>query len=178
MLFLSYIIGLWFTLRTHAATIWNVEVEEKIAQLQAGMNGSINQPMQVSQQGPKGRGGSGSSKDSIGRHASGDIQNTQLYKRLLNQTLKQQGMGATDSRQASSSSKAPPQGQPPHLVPPKSSDGENTVIADGSSQKIIQVTGLSEEENNNLVRQVAEMAATAAAVAARDATKTPRKPSM
>ncbi|KAK2624281.1 hypothetical protein QTJ16_006231 [Diplocarpon rosae] len=29
LLFLSYIIGLWFTLRTHAAVIWNNEVDEK-----------------------------------------------------------------------------------------------------------------------------------------------------
>nr|pir hypothetical protein B1D4.140 [imported] - Neurospora crassa [Neurospora crassa] len=29
MLFLSYIIGLWFTLRTHAAVIWNTEADEK-----------------------------------------------------------------------------------------------------------------------------------------------------
>src|SRR5690606_4845225 len=28
-LFMSYVIGLWFTLRTHAAVIWNTEIEEK-----------------------------------------------------------------------------------------------------------------------------------------------------
>ncbi len=37
------------------------------------------------------------------------------------------------------------------------------------------MAGLSEEDNITLVRQVAEMAATAAAVAARDATVAPRK---
>ena len=31
LLFLSYIIGLWFTLRTHAALIWATELEEKKA---------------------------------------------------------------------------------------------------------------------------------------------------
>ena len=36
LLFLSYIIGLWFTLRTHAAVIWNNEIDEK--KLQEGQH--------------------------------------------------------------------------------------------------------------------------------------------
>ena len=50
-------------------------------------------------------------------------------------------------------------------------------MPDDASQRSVQIIGLSEEENINLVRQVAEMAATAATVAARDATRTPRKTS-
>ena len=154
-------------------------MEEKTAQTHPGINGSIHQPSQGSHLGPKVR-SSGSSKDSVGRNQSGDIRDTQLYKRLLNQTLKQQTIGTRSSdelRQASTSSNVP-QGQPPHIVPPKSSDGENMTVTDGSSPRNVPVAGLSEDENNNLVHQVAEMAATAAAVAARDATKTPRKTSL
>lgn len=176
LLFLSYIIGLWFTLRTHAATIWNIEVEEKKAQVHPGPNNGI------SYQPPHGTGlkpqTSSSSKDSTGgRNASPAIRDTQLYKRILSQSLKLEGLSLRspeDSRQPSGSSNNP-HGQPPHVVPPKSSDGENIVFEDNSSQRSIKMAGLSEEEHNNLVRHLAEMAATAAAVAARDAVKAPRK---
>lgn len=123
---------------------------------------------------------SSSSKDSTaGRNASTAIRDTQLYKRILSQSLKQEGLSLRspeESRQPSGSSNNL-YGQPPHVVPPKSSDGDNTVLEDSSSQQSIKVAGLSEEEHNNLVRHVAEMAATAAAVAARDAVKAPRRAS-
>ncbi|KAL6718313.1 hypothetical protein ACLMJK_004402 [Lecanora helva] len=180
LLFLSYIIGLWFTLRTHAATIWNIEVEEKKAHLPIGLNGSIHhQPIHASQQLPVKAQGSGSSKDSGARNVSTTtaIQDTQLYKRILNQSLQQSGHGthsAETSRHASTTSNAP-QTQAPHVVPPKSSDGDSPVTADNASHRSMHLTGLSDEENSKLARQVAEMAATAAAVAARDAVNAPRK---
>ena len=179
LLFLSYIVGLWFTLRTHAATIWNTEGDEKKDQMQSsGMNGSIHQPMQGSLPGMK---ASGSSKDSIGKNTTADIRDTQLYKRILSQSLREQGLtgirSADNSRHGSASSKAP-QGQPPHLVPPKGSNGENMGTLDATSQRSIRVASLSDEENTNLVRQVAEIAATTATIAARDALKTPRKTSI
>ena len=180
LLFLSYIVGLWFTLRTHAATIWNTEADEKKDQMQSsGMNGSIHQqPMHGSLPGMK---VSGSSKDSMGRNTSTDIRDTQLYKRILSQSLREQGLtgnrNADDSRQGSASSKAP-QGQPPYLVPPKGSEGENTGTLDGTSQRSVRVATLSDEENTNLVRQVAEIAATTATIAARDALKTPHRTSI
>lgn len=176
LLFLSYIIGLWFTLRTHAATIWNIEIEEKKAQVHPGPNGSIShQPLHGSGLKPQ---TSSSSKDSPGgRNVSTAIRDTQLYKRILSQSLKHEGLSLRspeDSRQPSGSSNNL-HGQPPHVVPPKSSEGENNVLEDNPSLRSIKVAGLSEEEHNNLVRHVAEMAATAAAVAARDAVKAPRK---
>ena len=183
MLFLSYIIGLWFTLRTHAATIWNAEVEEKKAAQHAPQpNGSATPyPMTASFSAPRPT-GSGSSRDKDNRNASGAIRDTQLYKRILSQSLKSEGLGMRspdDSRHASASGPTI-QGQPPHLVPPKSADGEGpSSMPDNSSQHSFKVAGLSEEESDNLVRQVAEMAATAAAVAARDATRqTPRRTSI
>lgn len=161
-------------------------MEEKKAQHPQGLNGSIGQlPVHGSLHLPKMQGtGSGSSKGSGHRNASNTtqdtaIRDTALYKRILNQSLKQQGLGiqnAEGSRQASTTTNSPQVHQSPHLVPPKSNDGDNhTAVTDNSSQRSIQVAGLSEEENQNLVRQVAEMAATAAAVAARDAVRAPRK---
>lgn len=178
LLFLSYIIGLWFTLRTHAATIWSIEIEEKKASIHAGPNGSIShQPLHGSGLKPQ---ASSSSKDSTGgRNASTAIRDTQLYKRILSQSLKHEGLSPRspeDSRQPSGSTNNA-HGQPLHVVPPKSSDGDNTVLEDNSSQRSIKVAGLSEEDHNSLVRHVAEMAATAAAVAARDAVRAPRKAS-
>ena len=102
-----------------------------------------------------------------------------MYKRILSQSLKQVGLEApnTDgSRHPSASVHGGQERLPhtPHLVPPRSA-GEEHSIPDNASQRSIQVAGLTEEENISLVRQVAEMAATAATVAARDATRAPRK---
>ena len=137
--------------------------------------------MQGSQHPPAKGQGSGSSKGSAERHASNNtaIQDTQLYKRILNQSLQQKGLGiqnAEASRQTSGASHFP-HSQAPHLVPPKSSEGESPATADSVSQKGMHMAGLSDEENTNLARQVAEMAATAAAVAARDAVSAPRRTS-
>ena len=181
LLFLSYVIGLWFTLRTHAAVIWNTELDEKKIQLPPGPNGSIaHQPNQAFQSPSIKPKSNGSIKGSIGRS---EIRDSQLYKRILDQSLNQVGIhprNAEDSRQPSISNNAQRDQSPqtPYLVPPKSSGGESTAIADNISQRSIHVAGLSEEDNVNLVRQVAEMAATAAAVAARDATAAPRKTSV
>jgi Ca2+:H+ antiporter len=45
LLFLSYIIGLWFTLRTHAAVIWNSEIDEKKLQASESNPTSGQQPL-------------------------------------------------------------------------------------------------------------------------------------
>ncbi|KAL8662784.1 MAG: hypothetical protein Q9202_004385 [Teloschistes flavicans] len=177
MLFLSYIIGLWFTLRTHAAVIWNSEIDEKKAQPQQGMNGSVNQHLSQSMNIPSTKHYSGSSKGSAGRN---EIRDSQLYKRILGQSLSQVGLGPQrngDSHHGSASGSAPPGQSPqtPHVVPRKSSDAGGTVTGDNISQRSIHIAGLSEEENAHLVHQVAEIAATAATVATRDATRAPRK---
>ncbi|KAL8868436.1 MAG: hypothetical protein Q9174_004995 [Haloplaca sp. 1 TL-2023] len=178
LLFLSYAIGLWFTLRTHAAVIWNTEIDEKKPQAPAVMNGSM---LHVSQ-GPNPPGfkhHGGSSKGTVGRN---EIRDSQLYKRILGQSLNQVGLGVQgrdELRQASVSSHVSHGQSPhtPHLIPPKSSEGEGTVTGDTASQRSVHIPGLSEEDNAHLVHQVAEIAATAATVATRDATRAPRKPS-
>ncbi|KAI9681814.1 MAG: hypothetical protein M1829_000559 [Trizodia sp. TS-e1964] len=160
LLFLSYIIGLWFTLRTHAAVIWATEVDEKKLFQTRGSFGISD-----------GRSGNQNSE----AHSSGDahqriaIRESQLYKRILGQSLKQFGMvprNAGNSRVGSITGAPQRPGEIPHMVPPKTSSSD------------IQIPGFTEEENLNLVREVAEMAATAATVAAKDATRAPRKVSV
>ncbi|KAL8669378.1 MAG: hypothetical protein Q9168_006025 [Polycauliona sp. 1 TL-2023] len=177
LLFLSYIIGLWFTLRTHAAVIWNSEIDEKKPQHHQSLpslNGSINQHMSQSANGPT-RKHSASIKGTVGRN---EIRDSQLYKRILGQSLNQAGLGIRDSRQASIATQAPNGQSPqtPFIVPPKTGDSAVTT-GDAVSHHNMNIAGLSEEDNAHLVRQVAEMAATAATVAARDATTAPRKAS-
>ncbi|KAL8653852.1 MAG: hypothetical protein Q9210_001854 [Variospora velana] len=174
MLFLSYIIGLWFTLRTHAAVIWNTEIDEKKAQPHPSMNGSIVHHADQHLDVPHPKGHSGSSKGSVGRN---EIRSSQLYKRILAQSLNQVGLGET--RQSSAPPQVPTGQSPktPHLVPPRSSGGDAPASGDNASLRSVHISGLSDEENALLVRQVAEMAATAATVAARDATRAPRKAS-
>ncbi len=171
---------MWFTLRTHAAVIWNTDLDEKKIQLPPGPGGNItHQSAQAYYNAAAKQKSNGSIKGSVGRN---EIRDSQLYKRILDQSLNQVGMSprnAEESRQPSVSNNAQRDQSPqtPHLVPPKSSGGESTAIADNASQRSIHIPGLSEDDNVNLVRQVAEMAATAAAVAARDATAAPRKTS-
>lgn len=183
LLFLSYVIGLWFTLRTHAAVIWNTEIEEKKPQplpILSTQNGTIShQPLQPFTNAVPKHQNSVSSGGSVGRTA---IRDSQLYKRILGQSLRQAGFGQPhldESRHASTSSTGQNAHVPvaPFIVPPKTSGGDSTVLLDHGSQKNIHIAGLSEEDSNDLVLHVAEIAATAAAVAAHDATRTPRKPS-
>jgi Ca2+:H+ antiporter len=175
MLFLSYIIGLWFTLRTHAAVIWNNEVDEKKTFPIPAANGTTtsrqNRPPQQESAKQRSLGGS----VSMSRSA---IRDSQLYKRILGQSLRQVGLspGAADDSQRLSAtgdnSMLPSQSQiaTPYLVPPKH-DGTDSAQMDSTNM----IEGLSDEQNARLVRQVAEMAATAATVAARDAVNLPRK---
>lgn len=173
LLFFSYIIGLLFTLRTHAAVIWNNEPDEKkeakmeqqaqrIEERQASVSGATGPPDQP--------------RDYLTRNptsatsvSQGNIRDSQMYQRILNQSLKQAGINKVSKKQDLEDINAKPDGQTHHIVPPKSADGE------GASAKSVRIQGLSPEDNRILVQQVAEMAATAAAVATRDATKAPHK---
>lgn len=170
LLFLSYIIGLWFTLRTHAAVIWNNEVDEKKAQDAQ----HATQAQQQSFGASHGRLQRQTTEGSSSEAARAEIRDSQLYKRILGQSLKQVGLDPREegSRQESVSEPAGPNGsiQTPHLVPPKSSGGD-------SVRSDINIPGISDAENTKLVREVAEMAATAATIAAIDAARAPRKTS-
>ncbi|POR34394.1 Low affinity vacuolar monovalent cation/H(+) antiporter [Tolypocladium paradoxum] len=147
MLFFSYLIGLWFTLRTHAAVIWNAEIEEKRheEQLQASAI-RASQPSAVESSGA-------------------DIRDSNLYKRILGQSLKHVGLQPNPedlSRQASTATQdlaSNGMAATPHVVPPKGGD---------SVRSTMNLPGLSQADNTALAREVAEIAATAATIASRD----------
>ncbi|KAI9053919.1 hypothetical protein LZ554_002864 [Drepanopeziza brunnea f. sp. 'monogermtubi'] len=175
LLFLSYVIGLWFTLRTHAAVIWNNEVDEKKVQEIHHVSGQ-QQPLGGAPHGRLQRHGStqGSSAEAQGA----EIRDSQLYKRILGQSLKQVGLGPRDGSRHTSMAEGTSSGgngnasaQTLHLPPPKSSGAEST-------RSEVQIPGFTEAQNTNLVHEVAEMAATAATIAARNATKAPRRTSL
>lgn len=168
LLFLSYVIGLWFTLRTHAAVIWNSEVDEKKAHETHHVG--VSQQMSASQRLQR----HGSTQNTSNDTRAAEIRDSQLYKRILGQSLKQAGLAL----QADGSQFQPTEldgqvnvPQTPHIPPPKSA-GEDSV------RSTLHIPGLTEEQNSNVAREVAEMAATAATIAARDATKPPRKTSI
>lgn len=187
LLFLSYIIGLLFTLRTHAAVIWSNDIDEKKVERTASSASQLGGSMILNphqEQGPAAAHGPHgelirqNTSATIGASPRTDIRDTQLYKRILGQSLKQAGLSnggelSVDRHRSNPDS----EGQTPYLIPSRSREGDQHVL-DNRSQRSIHINSLTEEENQTLVRQVAEMAATAAAVAARDATKNiPRKAS-
>ncbi|KAH6851346.1 Sodium/calcium exchanger protein-domain-containing protein [Chaetomium sp. MPI-CAGE-AT-0009] len=159
MLFMSYVIGLWFTLRTHAAVIWNTEVEEKKHDDHATPHPTPR---------PLGNPPAG--------EASGvDIRDSHLYKRILGQSLRQVGQYPRpdeETRQNTPLSGGGANGTP-HLVPPKASSSYG---ATDTACATIHIPGLTDAENSNLVHQVAEIAATAATVAARNVQSARRGP--
>ena len=187
MLFFSYVIGLFFTLRTHAAVIWTTEIDEKkVAPMpslppgpvshetrqHSAMNGPSSLPTAPSPMIP-----------------SAPVQDSALYKSILGHSLKHAGIKTSDdirsggqtagkktSSSLSQSQELDPsqadQSSTPHLAPTKSRDGE--VIGSGTFSG---VSTMSEAEHRRLTTYVAEIAATAATVAARDATKPLRRTS-
>ncbi|KAF4344893.1 Ca2+:H+ antiporter [Fusarium beomiforme] len=161
MLFFSYLIGLWFTLRTHAAVIWNAEIEEK--RHEEHMHSSSLRTSQVhSHPHPHPH------SQSTAETSSADVRDSQLYKRILGQSLKQSGYTEDLSRQSSTTGQNTANGSAstPHVVPPKSS---------GGGDHTLHVPGLSDADNKILQREVTEIAAAAATIASRE--RMSRKPS-
>jgi Ca2+:H+ antiporter len=114
----------------------------------------------------------GSAQNSSNDVRGAEIRDSQLYKRILGQSLKQVGLGIKDDGNPNASSPViNGSSGTPHIPPPKSSGGD-------SFRSDLRIPGLSESENTSLVREVAEMAATAATIAARDASSAPRKTSI
>ncbi|KAI1453791.1 Sodium/calcium exchanger protein-domain-containing protein [Annulohypoxylon moriforme] len=145
-LFLSYVIGLWFTLRTHAAVIWNTEIDEKKHE-------------EIQHHAPR-----MSEARNLADATGADIRDSNLYKRILGQSLRQVGLEeGRHSRQTSEAILINGGIQTPHKVPPK-----DDFVPD-SIRSNVHIPGFSDAENSSLVRSVTEVAATAAAIAARDA---------
>lgn len=111
MLFLSYVIGLWFTLRTHAAVIWNVEQDEKKHEEQMRAMGGHSAPRSTYQ--------------SIAETTGTDIRDSHIYKRTLGQTLRQVGLQPSSSGNGVVGT--------PHMPPPRSDTISSAVHIPGFS---------------------------------------------
>jgi len=182
MLFLAYMIGLLFTLRTHAATIWNTDVEEKKIEkmeqvAQRVTSHAIGSKMNSIDYGGTNMQNTLSRMNTAGSIARVDIKDSQLYKRILGQSLKQAGLGpAVDFSVPKKDDFVDSMTSPIK----KTVSGLETMDSNSSAQRRTQsmsVMGLSPEDSQNMVRTMAEMAATAATFAARDATSAPRRTS-
>jgi len=170
LLFLSYVIGLIFTLRTHAAIIWNNEPEDKKEKFEVQHTSTHHPQSHVAAHDqhnqPHSRAISNASALS-----PRDIRDSQLYKRVLGHSLKSAGLselGKNKRLDLGSNEASPVTPKTPFLLPP-----DDNAQHDKKSHGV-RISGLSQEDNNTFIRQVAEMAATAATVAARDVTR-PRK---
>ncbi|RAL13625.1 calcium/hydrogen antiporter [Aspergillus homomorphus CBS 101889] len=165
-LFLSYVIGLWFTLRTHAALIWATETEEKKAAALASEQAAYEpRNFDTAQASAMAIGGMTASR--------GSVRDSQLYKRILGQSLKHVGLSESAGEYSSNlrdSVSTHGKKAAPYLVPPQTTTEDN-------HPRLKDFRDLSSEENENFVRRVTEVAATAATVAARDAARS-RKPSV
>ncbi|KAH8154306.1 uncharacterized protein LAJ45_02074 [Morchella importuna] len=156
-LFISYIIGLWFTLRTHAAVIWTAPtVQAQIPPSHAAVDAVRGSS----------RGNEGSS--AADARSPNTLRDTGLYKRILGQTQNNVVLRG----------EAGGPGQTLHMVPPRSANDELLSspapgygsISDSRQpiQTSVNIPGLSREENAQVFRGVAEMAAVAATAAVQD----------
>jgi Ca2+:H+ antiporter len=154
-LFLSYIIGLWFTLRTHAAVIWTTDGEEKkAAPVGAEAPPHDSRPIHIA---------NGLSMTG-GDFQASSIRESQLYKRILGHSLEQIGLPHDEYDTTFNTG-----GLSPRLKPLLQKSHED--------QHGLHLRGLTEEDNESLARQVAEVAATAATVAAHDSARAHRRAS-
>ena len=165
LLFLSYIIGLWFTLRTHAAVIWNTELEEKKA-IDHGLGVARTDHTEHREHPGPGLNRGLSRQHTASRiepYRRGSVRSTQPYKRILDQTLKYSGFGPKrkdDSRPGSAVGTMTASQRAAVLKP-------NNVVQGLSSS--LRIPGMSEQESQSIVQEVVEIAATAATVAATEA---------
>jgi Ca2+:H+ antiporter len=164
-LFLSYVIGLLFTLRTHAAIIWSSDQDEKrgtevhnsqIAVIQTSLHES---PETLTRQ---------PTLNSIAP-ARSDLPESQLYQRILGQSLRYAGLasadGSTIRTKPATMDSTTPSIKSPKVTMPKMKDSKDQDIPG------LHLQSLSEADNQALSRHVAEMAATAALAATRDVTR-------
>jgi Ca2+:H+ antiporter len=151
LLFLSYIIGLWFTLRTHAAVIWNNEVDEK--KIHSNEPSQILGAQQLVERTSRSLQQRQPPISSSETTRNPEIRDSQLYKKFMGQSLKQ---GAAPSRTedlstdpTSTGSLGPTHGDSaptPHMVPPRDSrndtaraDGHFVQFSDGNSSHAAQM---------------------------------------
>lgn len=162
MLFVSYIIGLLFTLRTHAATIWTSEPDEKEKKVLEMSASSLSNSGHL--EFPHSSFVRSSTSQSLSR---AHIRESQLYKRIVGQTLQEVGLGSHEIPAETTRPGSKSDTNTPHVVPPKDSDAR--------SHRSFHVDGLTDDAAQSLARQITEIAATTTALATRDVTRAPRK---
>lgn len=138
MLFMSYVIGLWFTLRTHAAVIWNSEVDEKKHEEQIQHHA-----------GPRSIGYSYFA-DTTGTDR--DVRDSRMYKRVLGQSLKQVGLQPSGTAAGNGAATTP------HVVPPKTdmhlpgfNDAENNQLLQQFTEISAMVSTVAAREARGIV---------------------------
>ena len=186
LLFLSYIIGLWFTLRTHAATIWNTELEEKEKDRKVqGQLPPFNKPSSIDYGAMNATVPPTPNAKPIVSPANTvsrtDIRESHLYRRILVQALKQAGMEPNQSASpalSESTVRSSETARPSAFEPPADTSRLSLDNSSNPRRPSLQIASISDADSTRLAHYVAEMAATAAAVATRDATQNPRKASV
>ncbi|PWW72990.1 hypothetical protein C7212DRAFT_354220 [Tuber magnatum] len=163
-LFISYVIGLWFTLRTHAAVIWHsVPPVQTPAQ---PTHPSVPEPVRgSSSRGRDGVGNQQSYGSTAGISASGSLRDNVMFKRILGQSLDDFGLRVDG---AGSSAHSHSRGSTLHVVPPRSADDFATPSATTGSHDTPGSHGLFTEENAEFVRSMAEIAAVTTTAAYQD----------
>ncbi|OBU01345.1 hypothetical protein VE01_00487 [Pseudogymnoascus verrucosus] len=127
LLFLSYIIGLWFTLRTHAAVIWNIEVDEKKIHAQDASH------LLATQQAADRALRSHQLNISPDTARTAEIRDSPMYKKFVGQPLKQ---GATPADSPGTSHNGPV--TTPHMVPPRASlDNASSPLTEGATDPTV-----------------------------------------
>ena len=115
---------------------------------------SVYEPRHIVPNGPQGTPG-----------PKGSVRDSQLYKRILGQSLKHVGLSNNNPETGEQPDKtSASENLTPHVPPRPEEDDEGHLRSN-------DILGLSREANESFVRQVTEVAATAATVAARDAAR-------
>jgi len=165
-LFISYVVGSWFTLRTHAALIWQAPPTPHPAPAHGPSSAHIAGSSAADASRGFARYQDASSLHGYDARTPASVRESQLYKRILGQSLGSVGFRQDDSPAA--------QGTTLHRVPPRSAGDVLSPVqevpdqTDTTPQPPVNIPGLSNEENARLVHGVAEMAAAAAAAAVQD----------
>ncbi|KAF3916300.1 hypothetical protein ABW21_db0203272 [Orbilia brochopaga] len=148
LLVISYVIGCLFTLKTHAQLIWQTPVQEK----------------------PTGTHHKRQSTDALGKvpetpqkiNGGASLRESPVYNRVLGTTLNSTGL-----RLSTGSATGSATGSTSHLAPPGESSGTVRSRTSRTSGEAVHLphqkpfSSLSSEENESLVRGVAEMVAVA-----------------
>ena len=162
-LFISYVIGLLFTLRTHAAVIWQVPPVHAPAQPAPH---PVAEPVRgSSSRGHDGIGNQQSYGATAGTSTSGSLRDNVMFKRILGQSLDNFGLRVDG---AGSSAHSQNRGSTLHVVPPRSADDFVTPPTAAGPLDTPGPHGLFTEENAEFVRSMAEIAAVTTTAAYQD----------